>query len=250
MSIVPILFFGRSFPRYQKTSQTSSGDASTSIENECSCKALSLRRGGLPSRTMAGEMDVAGSVLDLIGDTPLVRLSRIGRGLTCDLIAKMETTNPGGSVKDRPAVAMVDATERDGLLKPGGTIVEPTSGNTGVGLAIVAAQRGYRCIFVMSDKMSDEKVALLRAYGAEVVVTPTAVAPEHPDSYYSTAERLVRETPDSFRPDQYSNPANPAGHQRSTGPEGWPRTPRAITPLVAGNGPGGSTTRVRRHPPA
>src|SRR5207253_9294207 len=116
-------------------------------------RALSLRRGGLPLRTMAGEMDVADSVLDLIGDTPLVRLSRIGRGLTCDLIAKMETTNPGGSVKDRPAVAMVDAAERDGLLKPGGTIVEPTSGNTGVGLAIVAAQRGYRCIFVMSDKM-------------------------------------------------------------------------------------------------
>src|SRR5207302_833226 len=144
-------------------------------------------------------------------------------------------------------VAMVDAAERDGLLKPGGTIVEPTSGNTGVGLAIVAAQRGYRCIFVMSDKMSDEKVALLRAYGAEVVVTPTAVAPEHPDSYYSTAERLVRETPDSFRPDQYSNPANPAEHERSTGPEVWRQTAGRITHFVAGIGTGGSITGVGRY---
>ena len=193
---------------------------------------------------MAGEMDVADSVLDLIGDTPLVRLKRVGRGLTCDLVAKMETTNPGGSVKDRPAVAMVDAAERDGLLKPGGTIVEPTSGNTGVGLAIVAAQRGYRCIFVMSDKMSEEKVALLRAYGAEVVVCPTAVPPEHPDSYYSTAERLVRETPDSFRPDQYSNPANPAEHERSTGPEVWRQTAGRVTHFVAGIGTGGTITGV------
>src|SRR5256886_10798217 len=142
---------------------------------------------------------------------------------------------------------MVDAAERDGLLKPGGTIVEPTSGNTGVGLAIVAAQRGYRCIFVMSDKMSDEKVALLRAYGAEVVVTPTAVPPEHPDSYYSTAERLVRETPDSFRPDQYSTPANPAEHERSTGPEVWRQTAGRITHFVAGIGTGGSITGVGRY---
>src|SRR5436189_2498680 len=237
MSLVPILFFGRSFPRYQKTSQTSSGDASTSIENECSCMG-----GRVPSRAMAGEMDVADSVLDLIGGTPLVRLSRIGRGLTCDLIAKMETTNPGGSVKDRPAVAMVDAAERDGLLKPGGTIVEPTSGNTGVGLAIVAAQRGYRCIFVMSDKMSDEKVALLRAYGAEVVVCPTAVPPEDPRSYYSTAERLVRETPGAFRPDQYSNQANPAAHYASTGPELWRQTDGRITHFVAGLGTCGTIT--------
>ncbi|HMF03294.1 MAG TPA: cystathionine beta-synthase [Acidimicrobiia bacterium] len=192
-------------------------------------------------------MEVADSVLELIGDTPLVRLPRIGRGLTCDLIAKMETTNPGGSVKDRPAVAMVDAAERDGLLKPGGTIVEPTSGNTGVGLAIIAAQRGYRCIFVMSDKMSEEKVALLRAYGAEVVVCPTAVPPEHPDSYYSTAERLVRETPDSFRPDQYSNPANPAEHERSTGPEVWRQTAGRVTHFVAGIGTGGSITGVGRY---
>jgi cystathionine beta-synthase len=196
---------------------------------------------------MTGEMEVADSVLELIGDTPLVRLPRVGRGLTCDLIAKMETTNPGGSVKDRPAVAMVDAAERDGLLKPGGTIVEPTSGNTGVGLAIVAAQRGYRCIFVMSDKMSEEKVALLRAYGAEVVVCPTAVPPEHPDSYYSTAERLVRETPDSFRPDQYSNAANPAEHERSTGPEVWRQTAGRVTHFVAGIGTGGSITGVGRY---
>ncbi len=154
-------------------------------------------------------MEVADSLLDLVGNTPMVRLGRVGAGLACDLVAKVELFNPGGSVKDRPAVAMIDAAERDGLLRPGGTIVEPTSGNTGVGLAIVAAQRGYGCIFVMSDKMSDEKVALLRAYGAEVVVCPTAVPPEHPDSYYSVADRLTRETPSAFRPDQYSNPAQP-----------------------------------------
>jgi len=192
-------------------------------------------------------MDVADSVLDLIGNTPLVRLPRIASDLDCDLIAKVETTNPGGSVKDRPAVAMIDAAERDGLLEPGGTIVEPTSGNTGVGLAIVAAQRGYRCIFVMSDKMSEEKVALLRAYGAEVVVCPTAVPPEHPDSYYSTAERLVRETPGAFRPDQYSNQANPAEHERSTGPEIWRQTAGRITHFVAGIGTGGTITGVGRY---
>ncbi|MGZ8761882.1 MAG: cystathionine beta-synthase [Acidimicrobiia bacterium] len=191
-------------------------------------------------------MDVADSVLDLIGNTPMVRLRRIGRGLSCDLLAKVETTNPGGSVKDRPAVSMIDAAERAGLLKPGGTIVEPTSGNTGAGLAIVAAQRGYRCIFVMSDKMSEEKVRLLEAYGAEVVVCPTAVAPEDPASYYSTAERLVRETPGAFRPDQYSNEANPAEHERSTGPEIWRQTAGRITHFVAGIGTGGTITGVGR----
>src|SRR5215510_4263664 len=148
------------------------------------------------------------TVTDLIGHTPIVRFPHVQPAGGARLLAKLEYMNPGGSIKDRIAGPMVDAAERDGLLKPGGTIVEPTSGNTGVGLAIVAAQRGDRCIFVMSDKMSEEKVALLRAYGAEVVVCPTAVPPEHPDSYYSTAERLVRETPDSFRPDQYSNQAN------------------------------------------
>jgi cystathionine beta-synthase len=142
---------------------------------------------------------------------------------------------------------MIDAAERDGLLKPGGTIVEPTSGNTGSGLAIVAAQRGYRCIFVMSDKMSDEKVALLRAYGAEVVVCPTAVPPEDPRSYYSTAERLVRETPNAFRPDQYSNPANPAAHEATTGPEIWRQTDGRVTHFVAGIGTGGTITGVARY---
>src|SRR6188472_3525060 len=192
-------------------------------------------------------MEVANSLLDLIGNTPLVRLGRVGAELECDLIAKLEMLNAGGSVKDRPAVAMIDAAERDGLLLPGGTIVEPTSGNTGVGLAIVAAQRGYGCIFVMSDKMSDEKVALLRAYGAEVVVCPTAVPPEHPDSYYSVADRLTRETPNAFRPDQYSNPHNPAEHERSTGPEIWEQTAGRVTHFVAGVGTGGTITGVARH---
>src|SRR6476660_8405942 len=169
-------------------------------------------------------MDVADSLLDLVGNTPLVRLARVGRDLECDLVAKVELFNPGGSVKDRPAVAMIDAAEREGLLVPGGAIVEPTSGNTGVGLAIVAAQRGYGCIFVLSDKMSAEKVALLRAYGADVVVCPTAVPPEHPDSYYSVADRLTREIPNSYRPNQYFNQANPDEHERSTGPEIWEQT--------------------------
>src|SRR3954451_17814273 len=191
-------------------------------------------------------IDAADSLLDLVGRTPLVRLPRVcgAEGVQCTLVAKLETTNPGGSVKDRVAVAMIDAAERDGLLKPGGTIVEPTSGNTGAGLAIVAAQRGYKCIFVMSDKMSDEKVALLRAYGAEVVVCPTAVPPEDPRSYYSTAERLVRETPNAFRPDQYSNQANPAAHEATTGPEIWRQTDGRVTHFVAGVGTGGTITGV------
>src|SRR6476620_181025 len=177
----------------------------------------------------------------------MVRLGRVGAELQCDLIAKVELFNPGGSVKDRPAIAMIDAAEREGLLRPGGTIVEPTSGNTGVGLAIVAAHRGYGCIFVMSDKMSDEKVALLRAYGAEVVVCPTAVPPEHPDSYYSVADRLTRETPNAFRPDQYSNPPNPEEHARSTGPEIWRQTDGRVTHFVAGIGTGGTITGVGRY---
>jgi cystathionine beta-synthase len=191
-------------------------------------------------------MEVADSLLDLVGNTPMVRLRRVGAELDCDLIAKLEMFNPGGSVKDRPAIAMIDAAERDGLLKPGGTIVEPTSGNTGVGLAIVAAQRGYSCIFVMSDKMSPEKVALLRAYGAEVVVCPTAVPPEDPASYYSVADRLTRETPNAFRPDQYSNQHNPEEHERSTGPEIWRQTNGRITHFVAGVGTGGTITGVAR----
>jgi len=193
-------------------------------------------------------MDFADSILDLVGNTPLVRLKRLSESenIACTLLAKVETVNPGGSVKDRVAIAMVDAAERDGLLKPGGTIVEPTSGNTGAGLAIVAAQRGYHCIFVMSDKMSDEKVALLRSYGAEVVVCPTAVPPEDPRSYYSTAERLVRETPGAFRPDQYSNAANPLAHEQTTGPEIWEQTRGRVTHFVAGVGTGGTITGVGR----
>jgi len=190
------------------------------------------------------DMDVAESPLDLIGHTPMVRLSAIGADLKCDFIAKLETTNPGGSSKDRPALTMVLAAEQDGLLGPGSTIIEPTSGNTGVGLAIVAAHRGYKCIFVMSDKMAPEKIDVLRAYGAQVVVCPTAVAPEHPDSYYSTAERLTRETPNSFRPDQYSNPNNPRAHYETTGPEIWAQTKGRVTHFVAGAGTGGTISGV------
>ncbi|HEY5267494.1 MAG TPA: cystathionine beta-synthase [Acidimicrobiales bacterium] len=193
------------------------------------------------------DMDVAESPLDLIGHTPMVRLANIGKGLRCDFIAKLETTNPGGSSKDRPALTMVLAAEHDGLLGPGSTIIEPTSGNTGVGLAIVAAQRGYKCIFVMSDKMAPEKIDVLRAYGAEVVVCPTAVAPDHPESYYSTAERLTRETPNSFRPDQYSNPNNPLAHYESTGPEIWEQTKGRVTHFVAGAGTGGTISGVGRY---
>ncbi|MGD0054809.1 MAG: cystathionine beta-synthase [Acidimicrobiales bacterium] len=191
-------------------------------------------------------MDVAQSPLELIGNTPMVRLGRIGAHLRCDLLAKLETTNPGGSSKDRPALTMVEAAERDGLLGPGSTIIEPTSGNTGVGLAIVAAQRGYSCIFVMSDKMAPEKIDLLRAYGAQVVVCPTAVAPDHPDSYYSTAERLTKETPNSFRPDQYSNPNNPRAHYEKTGPEIFAQTGGHVTHFVAGAGTGGTISGVGR----
>jgi cystathionine beta-synthase len=192
------------------------------------------------------EPQMAESVLDLVGNTPIVKVPRLAAGLDCTIAVKLETTNPGGSSKDRPAVTMIDAAERDGLLKPGGTIVEPTSGNTGVGLAIVAAQRCYRCVFVMTDKVAPEKVALLRAYGAEVVVCPVAVPPEHPDSYYSTAERLTREIPGSFRPNQYANPANPLSHELTTGPEIWRQTAGRVTHFVAGIGTGGTITGVGR----
>src|SRR4051812_35589194 len=192
----------------------------------------------------AREPQIAASLLDLIGNTPMVRLGRIGADLECDLVAKVELFNPGGSVKDRPAVAMIDAAERDGQLLPGGTIVEPTSGNTGVGLAIVASQRGYSCIFVMPDKMSAEKIAVLRAYGAEVVVCPTAVAPEHPDSYYSVSKRLAETTPGGWSPNQYGNPANPLAHYRTTGPEIWEQTEGRITHFVAGVGTGGTISGV------
>ena len=193
------------------------------------------------------EPQIADSLIDLIGDTPLVRLNRVTEGLACTVVAKLEMLNPGGSVKDRPALAMIEQAERDGLLKPGGTIVEPTSGNTGVGLAIVAAQRGYRCIFVVTDKVAPEKVRLLEAYGADVVVCPVAVEPDDPQSYYSVAERLVRETPGAFRPNQYGNEWNPWAHEQTTGPEIWRQTAGRITHFVAGVGTGGTITGVGRY---
>src|SRR5215204_3540379 len=178
----------------------------------------------LPDRRLEGT-EIADSVIDLIGRTPLVRMRRIMEieDLACILAMKMETTNPGGSSKDRPALEMILAAEADGSLAPGGTIVEPTSGNTGVGLAIVAAQRGYRCVFVMTDKVAPEKISLLKAYGAEVVVCPVAVAPEDPRSYYKVAERLTAEL-GAFRPNQYANPNNPLAHEKTTGPELWEQT--------------------------
>ncbi len=192
-------------------------------------------------------MDIADSVIDLIGRTPMVRLTRVTEGIACPIIAKVETTNPGGSVKDRPALAMINAAEKEGLLSPGSTIIEPTSGNTGVGLAIVAAQRGYDCIFVMTDKVSPEKVDLLKAYGAEVIVCPVDVAPEDPRSYYSTAERLVNERPGAFRPNQYSNPVNPLSHYLTTGPEIWEQTKGKVTHFVAGAGTGGTLCGVGKY---
>jgi len=194
-----------------------------------------------------GDMDVAGDLLDLIGDTPMVRLDRTGRDLDCHLLAKLEQFNPGSSSKDRPALAMVDAAEREGLLRPGGTIVEPTSGNTGVGLAIVAARRGYHCVFVCPDKVAPDKIAQLRAYGAEVVVCPTSVAPDHPDSYYSVSDRLARERPGAWKPDQYHNPNNPQAQYDTTGPEIWRQTAGRITHFVCGVGTGGTITGIGRY---
>jgi len=192
-------------------------------------------------------MDVADSLLDLIGGTPLVRLDRIGRDLRCQLLGKLEYLNPGGSVKDRPALRMIEAAEAAGKLGPGGTIVEPTSGNTGVGLAIVAARRGYRCVFTMPDKIASEKMQLLRAYGAEVVVCPTSVAPDHPESYYSVARRLVETTPGAYMPNQYANPDNPESHVQTTGPEIWRQTAGRITHLVASIGTGGTISGLGRY---
>jgi cystathionine beta-synthase len=201
----------------------------------------------LPLTDRGAPMETVDSLLDLVGNTPLVRLDRIGRDLPCALLGKLELLNPGGSVKDRPAVAMIEAAERAGLLAPGGTIVEGTSGNTGVGLAIVAARRHYRCIFVMPDKMAPEKIALLRAYGAEVIVCPTAVPPDHPDSYYSVTARLAEEIPGAVHPDQYHNPENPASHVATTGPELWRQTAGRITHFVAGIGTGGTISGVGRY---
>jgi cystathionine beta-synthase len=189
---------------------------------------------------------VKDSILDTIGNTPLVRLSRIGAGLRPQVIAKLEVFNPGGSIKDRIAVALIDAAERDGHLKPGGTIIEPTSGNTGTGLAIAARLKGYRVIAVMPDKMSREKIDLLRAYGAEVVVAPTDVPPESPQSYYRVADRLTEEIPGAFQPNQYANPANPQAHYESTGPELWEQLGDRLTHLVVGVGTGGTITGMTR----
>ncbi len=191
-------------------------------------------------------MRIHDSVVDLIGHTPLVRLSKVTAGISATVAAKVEYVNPGGSVKDRIAVRMIDAAEREGLLKPGGTIIEPTSGNTGVGLALVAQQRGYKCVFVCPDKVSKDKRDVLRAYGAEVVVCPTAVDPEDPRSYYSVSDRLAREIPGGWKPDQYSNPNNPRSHYETTGPEIWEQTDGRITHFVAGVGTGGTISGTGR----
>ncbi len=192
-------------------------------------------------------MEVLGSFLDAVGHTPLVKLQTVARGVRPTVLAKLEMLNPGGSVKDRIGLRMIEAAEREGRLRPGGTIVEPTSGNTGHGLAIAAAIKGYKCIFVMPDKMSQEKVALLRAYGAEVVITPTAVAPESPESYYRVADRLTEEIPGAFQPNQYFNQENPRAHYETTGPEIWEQTGGAVDVLVAGVGTGGTITGAARY---
>src|SRR6201999_3141098 len=196
---------------------------------------------------MSAAPDIRDSILDTIGHTPMVRLSRIGAGLRCQLIAKLEVFNPGGSIKDRVAVAMIEAAERAGKLKPGGRIVEPTSGNTGTGLAIAARLKGYRVMAVMPDKMSREKIDLLRAYGAEVVVTPTDVPADSPQAYYRVADRLTAEIPGAFQPNQYANPANPETHYLSTGPELWRQTGGKVTHVVIGVGTGGTITGVARY---
>jgi len=197
-------------------------------------------------------MQVHDSLIELMGNTPLIRLRKVTRGLgdrgrAPDLLAKVEYFNPGGSVKDRIALRMVEAAEASGELRPGGTIIEPTSGNTGIGLAIVAAEKGYRCLFVCPDKVGQDKISVLRAYGADVVVCPTTVSPEHPDSYYSVSDRLAAETPGGWKPDQYANPENPASHYHSTGPEIWAQTDGRVTHFVAGIGTGGTISGAGRY---
>jgi cystathionine beta-synthase len=192
------------------------------------------------------------SLTELIGNTPLVRLRRVTRQLgSADgapaVLAKIEYFNPGGSVKDRIAVGMIEAAEASGELKPGGTIIEPTSGNTGIGLAIAAQEKGYRCVFVCPDKVGQDKISVLRAYGAEVVVCPATVSPEHPDSYYSVSDRLARETPGGWKPNQYANPENPSAHYRTTGPEIWAQTDGRVTHFVAGIGTGGTISGTGRY---
>ena len=192
-------------------------------------------------------MRYAASVADLIGNTPLVRLNSVTSGIRATVLAKVEYLNPGGSAKDRIAARMIDDAEAQGLLRPGGTIIEPTSGNTGVGLALVAQQRGYRMIFVVPDKFAGDKVATLRAYGAEVVEVPASVPPEHPDSYYSVSDRLAREIPGAFKPNQFANPAAPRSHFETTGPEIWRDTDGEVTHSVAGVGTGGTISGAGRY---
>lgn len=192
-------------------------------------------------------MKYANSVTDLIGNTPLVRLQKVNEGLAPTILVKVEYLNPGGSSKDRIAERIIDAAEASGELKPGGTIVEPTSGNTGIGLALVAQQRGYRCVFVLPDKVGEDKRNVLLAYGAEIVVTPTSVAPESPDSYYSVSDRLAREIPGAFKPNQYSNVNGPLSHYETTGPEIWRDTDGKVTHFVAGVGTGGTISGVGRY---
>ncbi len=187
------------------------------------------------------------TALDLVGETPIVRLPKISAEVEPDILVKLEYLNPGGSLKDRIGLPLIEAAERDGTLKPGGTIVEPTSGNTGVGLAIAAAIKGYRCIFVMPDKMSQEKIALLRAYGAEVVICPTAVDADSPESYYSVSDRLAEEIPGAFKPDQYSNMANPDAHYEQTGPEIWAQTGGELDAFVVSVGTGGTISGAGRY---
>ena len=192
-------------------------------------------------------MKYANTVLDLVGNTPLVRLNRVTAGIAATVLAKIEYLNPGGSTKDRIATRIIDAAEREGKLKPGGTIVEPTSGNTGIGLALVAQQRGYRCVFVLPDKVGEDKRSVLTAYGAEIVVTPTAVAPDSPESYYSVSDRLAREIPGAFKPNQYSNLNGPLSHYETTGPEIWRDTDGLVTHFVAGVGTGGTISGTGRY---
>lgn len=192
-------------------------------------------------------MRYAKTIIDLVGNTPLVQLNRVTEGLEATILVKVEYLNPGGSSKDRIATRIIDAAERDGKLLPGGTIVEPTSGNTGVGLALVAQQRGYKCIFVVPDKVGIDKRNVLTAYGAEVVVTPTSVSPEDPESYYSVSDRLAREIPGAFKPDQYSNPNGPLSHYETTGPEIWRDTEGEITHFIAGVGTGGTISGVGKY---
>jgi cystathionine beta-synthase len=224
--------------------QTRQIQAQFSGGNECCVNKTSLNGPYFDNKGVLA----ADNVLDLIGNTPLIRLNeRLGRGLKPSIYAKLEFFNPGGSIKDRIGLKMIEAAEKSGLLRPGGTIVEPTSGNTGVGLAMVAALKGYKCVFVLPDKMSQEKITLLKVYGAEVVVTPTNVERESPESYYSVADRLTQQIPGAFQPNQYFNKNNPQSHYESTGPEIWRQTGEKIDYLVAGVGTGGTISGTARY---